>query len=241
MIDNTEILHSWKLADGNNIGLQKFSIEDAMKHFATFDAPVLHIGSKAEVLDTAGGKWRKLYKNKDFVGIDLEEGDNVDYVFDITKGVSALRKKTGIKQFSTIICPHVLEHVKNPFEVATNIEKLLKKGGRAIVSVPWVQGFHEFPDDYWRISFAGLRQLFGNLDFELEYYSDAREEHAYQMTYNGRVEHTVRTCRIERNLFQYTHCDMPIQNMFDDREGEKIQISSMYLPAMIVNIVGVKK
>lgn len=241
MINNIEKLHDWKLADGSSIGLQKFSIAQAMTHFATFDAPVLHIGSKASVLDNDGGKWRKLYKGKDFIGVDLEVGNNVDFTFDITKNISSLRKKTGIKQFSTIICPHVLEHVKNPFEVASNIGKLLKKGGRAIISVPWVQGFHEFPNDYWRISFEGLRQLFPNLDFELEYYSDAQEKVAYQLTYNGQVEHTVRTCRIERNIFQFMMDEMPTQRMFDDYEGDKIQLSSMYMPGMSVNIVGVKR
>ena len=241
MITNIDKLHNWKLRDGSTIGLQKFAIQEAMSHFASFDAPILHIGSKASILDTDGGKWRKHFVGKEFIGVDLEMGDNVDHVFDITKNISTLRKKTGIKQFSTIICPHVLEHVKNPFEVASNIEKLLKKGGRAIISVPWVQGFHEFPNDYWRISFEGLKQLFQNCDFELEYYSDAKEETAYQLTYDDMVEHSVRTCRIERNIFQFLMDDMPSQPMFSDHEGEKIHLSSMYMPAMSVNVVVVKR
>lgn len=240
MINNIEKLHDWTLADGNTIGVQKFHIREAMSHFSSFDAPVLHIGSKASVLDNAGGKWRKLFGDKQFVGIDMEEGDNVDFVHDITKNVSQLRKKTGIRAFSTIICPHVLEHVRNPFEVASNIEKLLAKGGRAVVSVPWVQGYHPFPNDYWRVSFEGMRQLFSGLNIETEYYSDARDEYAYQLTYNGNVEHSVRTCRIERNLFQYTMKDMPEQAMFDDRDGMKLPISSMYMPGITVNIVGIK-
>lgn len=241
MITEIEKLHRWELQDGNAIGLQKFDIKEAMKHFASFDAPVLHIGSKSSILDTGGGKWRKHFVGKEFIGVDLERGDNVDHVFDITKNISILRKKTGIKQFSTIICPHVLEHVKNPFEVASNIEKLLKKGGRGLISVPWAQGFHEFPNDYWRISFEGLKQLFQNCEVELEYYSDAKEHTAYQFTYNDVVEHSVRTCRIERNVFQYLMDEMPEQAMFSDREGDKIQLSNMYMPAMSVNVVVVKK
>ena len=93
-------------------------------------------------------------------------------------------------------------HVRNPFIVADNIKKLLLPRGKTIITVPWVQGFHEFPDDYWRISFSGLKKLFKGLEIIDEYYSDASEEFGYSLTYNGATEHSIRTCRIERNLFQ---------------------------------------
>lgn len=235
-----EQIHSWKISTGTTIGVRKFQMKELYEAARTFDDPILHIGSKASVLDK-GYRWRKMFDGKKMIGVDLEEGDNVDAVYDITKNISKLRKLTGIKQFKTIICPHILEHVQNPFVASDNITKLLATGGRLFVTVPWVQGFHEFPDDYWRISFSGLKQLFPTFDWEYEYYSNAREDEGYQLTLDGIVEHSVRTCRIERNLFQFQIPSPPKQNMFDDRKGEKITLSKQFMPGLIVNMIGIKK
>lgn len=235
-----EQIHCWTLSDGSTIGVQKFSMREIYETAKTFEGPVLHIGSKASILDK-GYRWRKLFDGTEMIGIDMEEGENVDFVFDITGNISRLRKGVGIKQFRTIICPHILEHVKNPFVASDNITKLLSPGGRLFVTVPWVQGFHEFPDDYWRISFSGLKQLFPNFEWEYEFYSNPREDEGYQLTLDGAVEHTIRTCRIERNLFQLQLPDHPKQKMFDDFEGEKIALSKQYMPGMIVNMIGIRK
>ena len=237
MLVKGETIKQWGLSDGNKIGVERLEISDFMTSFAEFSEPILQVGSKSSILDKDGGKWRNLYRNSKFIGIDMENGENVDYLFDISDNISKLRKKVGIKQYSTIICPHVLEHVKNPFIVADNIKKLLRPGGKLIVTVPWVQGFHEFPDDYWRISFSGLKVLFQGFKIIDEYYSDAKEEFAYRLIYNGAVEHSVRTCRIERNLFQIILEKIPEQKMFDEHADTKLQLSDMYLPGMSVNII----
>ena len=231
-----DIFH-WELPDGNVIGVNRFKIDDLLLLLSKFPEPVLQIGSKSSIIDNHGGKWRKIFSDKKFVGIDIEDGENVDFLHDISDNVSRLRKKTGIKQFSTIICSHILEHVKNPFVAADNLQKLLRPGGKIFVTVPWVQGFHGFPDDYWRMSFPAIRLLFEKLEIIDEYYSDAREEFGYRLNYNGKTEHSNRTCRIERNLFQFITDEMPEQRIFEDAEGIKIKLSKMYMPGMSVNLI----
>jgi len=243
MLENFETVGEWESdAEGNKVGLRRIDMESVMRHFTTFDGPVLHIGSKAADLDTTT-RWRRVFAGKQVIGIDIEDGDNVDYVFDITKNISGLRKKTGIKQYSTIVAYHLLEHVTNPFEVAANIEKLLKPGGRLILSVPWVQAFHAYPDDFWRISFSGLRQLFKNFDFEFEFYADGHEGYAYQLTRNGVPEHSPRMCDLEGRLFQlrFEMGDMPEQKILKKREDNKIQISKPFCQYMACSIVAVKR
>ena len=243
MLDNFEIVGEWDSdAEGNKVGLRRIDMESVMRHFQTFDGPVLHIGSKASDIDTTS-RWRRVFEGKQVIGVDIEDGENVDHVFDITKNISGLRKKTGIKQYSTIIAYHLLEHVKNPFETASNIEKLLKPGGRLIVSVPWVQAFHPYPDDYWRISFSGLRELFKNLDFEFEFYADGHEGYGYQLTRNGEPEHTPRMCDLEGRLFQlrFEMGEMPEQPMIKKLGVNKIQMSKPFCQYMAVSAVGVKK
>ena len=107
MLDNFELVGEWDSdATGNKVGLRRIDMESVMRHFTTFDGPVLHIGSKAADLDTTS-RWRRVFAGKQVIGIDIEEGDNVDHVFDITQNISNLRKKTGIKQYSTIVAYHL--------------------------------------------------------------------------------------------------------------------------------------
>lgn len=73
----------------------------------------------------------------------------MDAVLDITAPMAEIRKALpDIKQFGTVICAHLLEHVKNPFDAAHNISELVSPGGRVFIQVPLVQAFHAFPDDY---------------------------------------------------------------------------------------------
>ena len=40
--------------------------------------------------------------------------------------------------------------------------------------------------------------------------------------------------------FQFVLDQIPAQRMFEDRPGEKIQMSRGYMPIMLVNMIGVK-
>ena len=82
-----ENIHQWELSDGNVIGVTRLEIKDLMTSFSEFSEPILQIGSKSSILDKRGGKWRNLYREKTFVGIDIESGENVDCVFDISDNI----------------------------------------------------------------------------------------------------------------------------------------------------------
>ncbi len=232
-----DILHEWVLSNGETISVNSGRYRRLIDTFVEQSSGnILQIGSKSTILDK-NLKWRNFFAGRNFIGADISEGDNVDAVFDVTGNIGKLRKLTGIKQFDAIVCCHVLEHVRNPFYAAGNLSKLLKKGGLLFISVPWVQGFHEFPDDFWRFSFAGLRELFQGLEVYAEAYAGPREEVFYQLLLNGGPEHSIKTCRFERNLFQIMLEDIPTQAMFTDRPGDKIQLARLYMPATVVTTV----
>ena len=236
-----ETLHTWTLANGDTIGVQRIATADVLSGLAAAARdPVLQIGSRAEVLDRAQ-TWRGRFAGRRFVGLDMAAGPNVDVVADITEPAATIRERAGVDGFGLIVCHHVLEHVRTPWVAAETIAELLAPGGFLFVTVPWVQGYHEFPDDFWRMSFAGIRALFPGLAFPLEYYTGTREEFGYQIMRNGKVEHSPATSRIERNLFQFVLDQIPAQRMFDDRAGDKIQMSRAYMPVCVVSAVGVKR
>lgn len=62
------------------------------------------------------------------------------------------------------ICKAVLEHVYNPFKVVDEIYRVLKKGGKLLVWLPFFYPYHGNKNykDYYRYSRDGVEYLFRN-------------------------------------------------------------------------------
>lgn len=59
----------------------------------------------------------------------------------------------------TVVCSHVLEHVRDPRQVVRELARVLKPGGTLILPVPFLFGIHSAPHDYWRFTRYGLTEL----------------------------------------------------------------------------------
>ncbi len=70
-------------------------------------------------------------------------------------------------EFDSLICNEVLEHIFNPSEFLAEINRVLKRGGYAIMTVPFVWDEHEQPFDYARYSSFGLKHLLQQNGFEI--------------------------------------------------------------------------
>lgn len=112
-------------------------------------------------------RFRKLLRHTPYIGIDLEPGEGVDVVGDLTTGLCGLWPGAA----TMVICCSVLEHVAKPWLMAQNITTLLQTGGILYVTAPWVWRFHAYPDDYWRFSWRGVETLFPDLKWSHRYYS----------------------------------------------------------------------
>lgn len=58
-----------------------------------------------------------------------------------------------------VVCESSLEHFKNPEESVTEFRRILKPGGLIYVSAPFIVGFHASPDDYYRWTEEGIKEL----------------------------------------------------------------------------------
>lgn len=64
--------------------------------------------------------------------------------------------------FDAVLCTEVLEHVPEPGPFVAELQRVLKPGGRAIVTLPWSARFHYQPHDYHRYTPSMLARLFAN-------------------------------------------------------------------------------
>lgn len=108
------------------------------------------------ILDNGCGLRNLYYPN--VVNLDI-----VDYP---TTDVISIGEKLPFKSnsFDAVFSLAVLEHVKNPFECAKEITRVLKPGGTLYAAVPFLQPFHGYPDHYYNMTSSGLKNLFSELE-----------------------------------------------------------------------------
>jgi SAM-dependent methyltransferase len=61
-----------------------------------------------------------------------------------------------------VLCCEVLEHVKDPRKCCDEIWRVLKPGGIALISTPFLFPIHADPEDYQRFTPSGLKVLLRN-------------------------------------------------------------------------------
>jgi SAM-dependent methyltransferase len=66
--------------------------------------------------------------------------------------------------FQRVECDAVLEHVRNPAQVMTEIHRVLAPGGYVHVVTPFCHPFHEYPKDYRRFTLDGLKEMAGPME-----------------------------------------------------------------------------
>ena len=69
--------------------------------------------------------------------------------------------------FDSALCTAVLEHLEEPDIAIKECHRILKKGGYAIYSVPFIWHLHEEPRDFFRYSKYGLSYLFEKNNFTI--------------------------------------------------------------------------
>ncbi len=90
----------------------------------------------------------------------------VDYPSTDVRGVAeALPFRDAV--FDGVLCLNVLEHVKDPFQAARELARVMKPGARLYCVVPFLQPLHAYPHHYYNMTAEGLRNLFaGHLEIE---------------------------------------------------------------------------
>lgn len=110
--------------------------------------------------------YRSLFKVDCYRGLDIDspvtrEQGVADDLYDGTQ--FPYQNET----FDSALCNQVLEHVFNPDQFLTEINRVLKPGGKLLLTVPFVWDEHEQPYDYARYSSFGLSALLDKNGFKI--------------------------------------------------------------------------
>lgn len=114
------------------------------------------------LLDAGCGmqRYRHFFDCTEYIGLEYNDKFKPDYVGDVRA------MPFDDASFDSVLSNQVLEHVDDTHRVVSELHRVLRPGGYACITVPFVGRLHERPHDYWRFSEYGLRYLFERHGFE---------------------------------------------------------------------------
>src|SRR5882724_813462 len=63
-------------------------------------------------------------------------------------------------EVEAVLSTDVFEHLKDPVKAVSEMKRVLKKGGKVIFATRFIFPIHDSPNDFWRFTKYGLRELF---------------------------------------------------------------------------------
>jgi SAM-dependent methyltransferase len=147
-----------KIGRGLSAKLTRITLDRFIAAHAT-DRPTLDIGAQ-------NGPYAALFPRR--VGLDIRAGAGVRIIGDA--------QALGVRDaaFDVVLCTEVLEHLREPQQAIDEMFRVLKPGGRLLLTTRFLFPIHDAPDDYFRYTKYGLRYLLRRFDvLELQEETDA--------------------------------------------------------------------
>lgn len=125
---------------------------------------VSKIDISGDVLDYGGGRNAKYLKY--LSGADSLKSANIDPGIDPTHLVEPGDPLPfDDNSFDTIVCFNTLEHIYDAYASIEEIYRVLKPGGKAVVTVPFIFRIHGHPDDYSRFTPSWWKETYTRVGF----------------------------------------------------------------------------
>jgi SAM-dependent methyltransferase len=120
-----------------------------------------------DVLDAGSGRSpylpRLVAQGCRVVSVDIENrSGSVDVVGDLQQ-----MPQVASERFDLVLCTQVLEHLPRPWRALAEIRRVLRPGGRLVLSAPHLSPVHEAPLDFYRYTRFGLEALAAECGLEV--------------------------------------------------------------------------
>jgi 2-polyprenyl-3-methyl-5-hydroxy-6-metoxy-1,4-benzoquinol methylase len=129
--------------------------------------PLIRQHARGKLIDLGCGTapfWSAVVEQvESYDGVDLwPRSDKVTLAGDIQR-LDMIKDSS----YDSAICIEVLEHLPEPQRAVMTIQRILKPGGVAVISVPHLSRLHDLPYDYFRFTEYGLRYLLAQAGLEV--------------------------------------------------------------------------
>ncbi len=128
--------------------INRFSLYQAIIRFAagtTKEATILDVGCGIK-------PYRHLFPTASYTGIDIAGGGHEDDAKTVDAFYDGHTIPFPDESFDTLLCTQVLEHADDPEILAKECARVLKPGGQAFFSMPFIYPEHETPYDFRRFT-----------------------------------------------------------------------------------------
>ena len=105
----------------------------------------------------AGSKpYRQLFHVEQYVGVDIQESGHDHTHEDIDVFYDGKTIPFPDQSFDSVFSSEVFEHIFNLDEILNEINRVLKPGGKMLITLPFVWDEHEIPYDFARYTSFGI-------------------------------------------------------------------------------------
>lgn len=134
----------------------RFELDEAIRRNAHF--------LKGRILDVGAGshdRYSGYFNASEYVRMNLETGPNTQLVGRIEEIPAA------DASFDGVVCTQVLGDVFDVREALSEMNRVLKTGGKVLLTESFIDPLHDEPDDYWRFTSYSLKRLCEEAGFRI--------------------------------------------------------------------------
>jgi SAM-dependent methyltransferase len=140
--------------------IHHYCVRSVRKHASRLNGRVLDIGCGIKPYREIIGKYCTEY-------IGLDHPATLHGLREVEVVGDALGLPFGGESFDSVVSFQVMEHVREPQLFLSEAYRVMKRGGTALLTTPFMWGEHEQPHDYYRYTRYGLRYLVEKAGFEV--------------------------------------------------------------------------
>lgn len=122
-------------------------LDPAYVSCAQRDSLIRNLAPEARILNLGSGA--KTFK-REIINLDIQPYGHVDIV------ANGLALPFPEELFDLVLMEYVVEHVCDAEQLKREVFRVLKPGGLVYATVPFMQGYHGNPDDYYRFTASGF-------------------------------------------------------------------------------------